>query len=262
MLNIGLPRRSLLTRGLPRQTLLRSRNPSYGGITVTRDGPDNWYVPKSAGDFTQLGLAIPDYLWLCQEASGDLAPTIGAITLTATATGHLYQQTVTGWTQKFVGTDGSTGTQSWRTTDAALDLSIGESYAMVGLAAFTVGATSKTLFAMSGGTEALNMTATTGYLRPIANSAAVDGTVAHTGITAVRQFCLYRRGDTSAQGAVSNLDASVNTYVGSARAGTIRALGSSTAAAPYAARYGWFAIYCGTNAEHDWAAYLTTLRGA
>lgn len=68
---------------------------------VSRDGPNNWYVPASAADFALLGITAPNSLWLCQEAAGNLADSIGALALVA-AGGPTYQQTEVGWTRKAV----------------------------------------------------------------------------------------------------------------------------------------------------------------
>lgn len=230
---------------------------------VGRDGPGNWYVPEAAAQFTALGLAPPDFLWLCQEASGDLASTIGSLALVKNgAVDPLYQQSITDWSRKFVGTDGSTSGQSFRTSDAALDLASGQSAAMVALGSFTVAGAARAFMAISGANDLLNMAATTGNLRTIHNGNATDGTVAQGGITTVHQFCWYRNGTTNESGAVSDTDAVVGTHSEAARTGTVKALGTPAASSPLAARYGWFAIWLGANAERDWVAYLTTLRGA
>ncbi len=76
-------------------------NPSSAPAADT-DATSGKYVPSTAGQFTALGITAPNHLWLCQEASGNLSDTIGAVTLTANGT-PLYQQTVTGWTRKGVG---------------------------------------------------------------------------------------------------------------------------------------------------------------
>lgn len=115
--------RTLLPTGVPRQSLLRARYnttppavsgaaaltlgsftlSSAGTVTVNKDGPSSAiYVPQSSADFTALSVTVPDSLWLCQEASGNLSDSIGAVTLTANGS-PLYQQTVTGWTRKGLG---------------------------------------------------------------------------------------------------------------------------------------------------------------
>jgi hypothetical protein len=83
---------------------------------VTKDATSGVYTPSSATEWTKfiarkgLSIATPDYLHLCQEASGNLADSIGSLTLTANAS-PAYQQTVTGWTRKGVKGDGSTSQQ-------------------------------------------------------------------------------------------------------------------------------------------------------
>lgn len=73
---------------------------------VSKDATSGIRVPASATEWTNLmtaaGLATgnPSLLWLSQEASGNLADTIGAFT--GTAAGAAYAQTVSGWTRKGV----------------------------------------------------------------------------------------------------------------------------------------------------------------
>jgi hypothetical protein len=62
-------------------------------------------IPQSAGQWSALvasvGITGPDHLWLCQEASGNLADSIGTMTLTANASPS-YQQSESGWSTKAV----------------------------------------------------------------------------------------------------------------------------------------------------------------
>lgn len=84
--------------------------------TVAQDATSLIYVPANASQWSTLlnvagvGTGGPSSLWLCQEAAGNLADSIGAITLTAAGTGLGYQAAQTGWTRKGVSfTDGNTG---------------------------------------------------------------------------------------------------------------------------------------------------------
>lgn len=92
-----------------------------GGVTWSLDDTSGNPVPANAtewGDFIaaeSLSLAVPDYLHLCQEASGNLADSIGSLTLTANGT-PLYQQSVTGWTRKGVKGNASTANQRFTST--------------------------------------------------------------------------------------------------------------------------------------------------
>ncbi len=67
------------------------------------DGPGNTiYRPLVASDFTLLGITTPGHSYGCQEASGNLADSIGGMTLTAAGSPG-YQQTMpTGWACKGV----------------------------------------------------------------------------------------------------------------------------------------------------------------
>lgn len=88
----------------PRVGLVRG---SAAAVVADRDATSNIYVPSTSAQWTALGLTAPNSLWLCQEASGNLADSIGALTLTATTT-PTYQQTATGWTRVGVGLDDNT----------------------------------------------------------------------------------------------------------------------------------------------------------
>lgn len=93
---------------------------SAGAGGVSRDATSNIYVPATSAEWTTFlasagltGLvAVPDALWLMQEASGNPADSIGSFTLTASA-GLSYQQAEAGWTRKGVKfTDGGLATLS------------------------------------------------------------------------------------------------------------------------------------------------------
>lgn len=83
---------------------------------VTRDTASGKYTPATAGEWNTVlaaaGIASggPSLLWLCQEASGNLADSIGAFTGTAAGIPITYQQAATGWTRLgVVGSDGGAG---------------------------------------------------------------------------------------------------------------------------------------------------------
>jgi hypothetical protein len=100
-----------------------------GGFTsqipgVTRDSGSGRYVPQNATEWTALmafaGLVTgnPSLLWLCQEASGNLADSIGSFTGAVSGTGLTYQQSVPGWARK--GIKQTEGTSLINNTDAGL----------------------------------------------------------------------------------------------------------------------------------------------
>jgi hypothetical protein len=106
------------------------------GPAVATDGPDGVYVPASAADFALLDIAEPTHLWLCQDAATPLAAAAGGITLPHDGTtGDLsYQNTVTGWTRKFLGMTGGSSNR-WTTQNAALDIPLNGSVACLVYAA-------------------------------------------------------------------------------------------------------------------------------
>jgi hypothetical protein len=72
-------------------------------LPATQDGPGAAiYTPVNAAEWTALGLTAPNSLWLCQEASGNLADSIGAVTATANAS-PTYENSVANWSRKFLG---------------------------------------------------------------------------------------------------------------------------------------------------------------
>ncbi len=95
------------------QNLISSRDVAAAAATFSTDATSGKAVPESSAEWSNfiaansLTLATPNYLHLCQEASGNLADSIGSLTLTAQNT-PLYQQSVTGWTRKGIGGDGAT----------------------------------------------------------------------------------------------------------------------------------------------------------
>lgn len=107
-------------------------NPSGGsGIPgVTRDAASQWYFPASAAEWTAFmtaaGLATgnPVTTHNCQEASGALVDAFGLANLAQSGTGHLYQQTVSGFTRKAVTTIDATAGQKWLNTTTAPDPSL------------------------------------------------------------------------------------------------------------------------------------------
>lgn len=87
-------------------------NPVLDDGPVPTDGPYSWRTPRSTADFTTLGLGsyVPSHLYQCQELSGTLADTSGAVALaTQFAT---YANTVAGWARKGVGVDKATAKSS------------------------------------------------------------------------------------------------------------------------------------------------------
>lgn len=94
---------------------------------VTRDAASQWYFPASAAEWTALmsaaGLATgnPVTTHNCQEASGALVDAFGLANLAASGAGHLYAQSVAGFTRLAVTTVDATAGQKWLNTTTAPD---------------------------------------------------------------------------------------------------------------------------------------------
>lgn len=87
-------------------------------VAASQDATSLIYVPASPQEWANLGLTAPDFQWGAQDASSPLAAAIGGITL-AQASTPSYQNTITGWSRKALGTADNTG-QDWSSTNAGL----------------------------------------------------------------------------------------------------------------------------------------------
>jgi hypothetical protein len=96
-----------------------SADPLSGGgaslVGVSRDATSNKYVPANASEWSQVmavaGISSggPSLLWLCQEASGNLADSIDSLPGTVSGTPITYQQAIAGWSRfGITGGDGGT----------------------------------------------------------------------------------------------------------------------------------------------------------
>ena len=231
-------------------------------VQVERDGPLGVVVPTTTVEFTRLGLPVPDFLWLCQEASGSLAPAIGnaGVTLAPVAS-PLYQQTVTGWARKFVGTLGGTASQRFETTSALLDLAAGESYAFVVYVAAQNSAGQRIMGVQGQNNANRFADGNTSSYRTAHNAIGTEtATGNYNNLAVVHPLIWYRNGTTNQSGMVTDLDQVIATHDESAATGLIRSLGAASDGNFVAhTRFSWAAAYKGTNAERDWKSYLQTL---
>lgn len=141
-----------------------SSNLTVSAPTWTIDATSNIAVPANSTEWSSfisgngLSVATPTSLYLCQEASGSLADSIGAFTLTAVGV-ITYAQTQTGWTRKkWTVADG--GNNHFQTTSASLPDCSTTSFAVLMFANVTSnpGGT-RALMEYTGGIRA-NMTST------------------------------------------------------------------------------------------------------
>lgn len=101
-----------MVRGLPismiRQLTERREDAGSAPVVVPagRDGPDNVLVPDCPEQWPLVaaGIPQPDYLFPCQETSGNLVDVCNSPGGVLTAAANvLYNQSVAGWSRKFVG---------------------------------------------------------------------------------------------------------------------------------------------------------------
>jgi hypothetical protein len=179
-------------------------NPNRGGFSlsaVTRDATSNIYCPASSAEWTQvMGVAGitsggPSLLWLCQEASGNLADSIGVATGTVTGTGIAYRQAVSGWTRlAFKTTD--TGSGKAQTVDASLP-DVGTA-SMLLMSYVQIQAAPAAVRGVQGiGNNLVSRVSTTPRAQVLANATTVTGGSAPTG--AVRPWVLQHNETASAQ---------------------------------------------------------------
>lgn len=232
-------------------------------LVIPRDGPDGWFRPTVGVHFQALGINTPDLLFLCEETSGDMAPAIDGLSVgnwTTQGSGHLYEQTVAGWTSKFLGLDGS-GQQRWGTTGSALDLSLGESYAMLAYASFDMPLVDTSrIIIVQGTNNAVIPLETTGRVRFRWNALSATGTLDHSGLSTVHMYGMSRRADIDVTELVTDLETMTPTHDESAWAGEVKGIGTpNTTSTPM--RFCLVAIWKGANAEFDMARAMKILRG-
>lgn len=162
---------------------------------VPTDGPDLVYIPQIAAHWAALGIPTPTRQWSTQVTSGDLTTLIGTGDLAAGGSGHLYEQTETGWNYTLV--SGNTGT--W---DLSHSLASGERYAAL-LYSNTIDASASIWYTCGAGVngggraEATATGAGGVQLRELKGSTTTAGAQDHAG--QVRPFYLVAQRDLSTQ---------------------------------------------------------------
>lgn len=161
---------------------------------VSRDATSSKLTPASSTEWSATLAAAgissggPSLLWLCQEASGNLADSIGSFTGTVSGAPLTYQQAISGWS-RFGITGGDAGTAVAENTAAGLPDPASASMLM--LSYFIVSAT-------PGGTRVAHVTGnanqtiqrfnTTPRMQGVSGGNVATGTVNPTG--AVRPYIL------------------------------------------------------------------------
>jgi hypothetical protein len=153
---------------------------SGSGIGIPQNTTE-WINVIAAAGLTGL-VSVPDALWLCQEAAGNLADSIGIFTMTATGANLRYQQTVPAWQSKGVGFPVNVF-QGWANTDASLPDLLVANATMCCYAEITNPLNQSSLLNMGTGAGTTSYIGTDGTGKPRAASGAVGatGTLATTG---------------------------------------------------------------------------------
>lgn len=253
--------RGLLTRDKISQTLLAPRVASGAApFLAPTDGPDSVYVPTATAHWTNLGLPIPTRFWTCQETSGNLVDIVAGLTLVPTATTPLYNQTVTGWTSKFVGTADSTSDQAFRTSDASLNMGTGVSAAVLVYMSWASATLNRRMVSQCGGNNLIrNGNATATRAGAAHNAVVTQSTNNHSDLTTVRPYVWYRDATANESGLRTNLEHLASTHDETAYTG-VKSLGPPTATAAVDSRICLYAVWIGADAEViKSAATLTTL---
>ena len=168
----------------------------------TIDATSSKGAPADATEWTALrtteslsAWSNPNYLWLCQEASGNLADSIASMTLTAGGSGLGYEAAVSGWSRKALTTTDGTGGR-WQSTsfdDISSDSVLVLLYARVD----TIGANNRSLLEVGTSTDCRIRSLTTPARRASAGGNFADGGD-HTGVVRAYVLRIDRAGTTVA----------------------------------------------------------------
>jgi hypothetical protein len=226
----------------------------FGGALsgVSRDATSGVYCPANATEWAVvmsaagLGGLAPAATWLCQEASGSLADSVGAFTLTAAGTGASYQNVVSGWTRLAVGTTDANATR-WSSSDAGLVDPATTAYTVLTYANVTAApAATRSLIEMGTGSVArLEFTLTPRLQGNFPAGATSAGSADPTGV--VRPYVIRRSFSGNGGNVYSNAE-KVSPTVGVGTSGKRLVLGSVAQFAP-TARILYGAYFPGANGD-------------
>lgn len=149
-----------------------------GASTVTADATSTIKIPQTAEQWISLSDAEPPWsppanLWLCQEASGNLADTIGGVTLTKGGS-PTYQGAVTGWSTKGLGFT-QVGNQGFSSATGGVS-DPGDSTASLTYVKVTGDSANRVIATIAGANLAIFVNASGQLLISAQNQTAVHGT--------------------------------------------------------------------------------------
>jgi hypothetical protein len=224
--------------------------------TVAADGSTmRILTPSTKAEFDQVDGFSPDYFWPCQEASGNLASTIGSLTLTAAGAGaHLYQQAITSWTRKAVGSTADADVCAWRDTAAAanvLDPTAGSVAWSAVLSLLSNPAANRIVWTMAATAPNLLVSVTTtGKLRLTCNAVNADSLATFTGIGPFYAVVEYNK-TTGVCKLWTPLEVVTVTYAATA-SNSNKGIGNVSGVGTGIYRFLSVAGYQAHNAERDW----------
>lgn len=194
------------------------------------------------------GITEPDYLWPCDEASGNLLDRSNNPQAVLTAgTNCLYNQLVTGWSRPFVGIGVETAGSGWHATIGQL-WNMGSQSVLVMLYAAALTSNGNRCLFLGGGNNGWQLEIVgTGQATSFV-SARVTGTFVHenpAGVVYPFVAAYDRRGAGDAYVA-TNKEKIQSTWVN--LSDQAKGLGAPGIAAPIS-RYGLVAVWVGANAE-------------
>lgn len=217
-------------------------------VGIDTDGPDSVYVPSLASDYEALGLPGPGWIWPLQETSGDVVDIIAGLHLSASATPS-YQNTVTGWTRKFVGFTDGTASQRFSTTSTDV-APLTASYAILIYASINSVTAARRLTHQASLSWTMDVSSA-GLVGARFNGTTGNGSSNHNGLTTVRPYLFGRNTSNSTARMFTTLEQVNCTYSGTSLGSggsTNFALGTSGSTVPDA-RIGYCALWIGTDAD-------------
>lgn len=225
---------------------------------VSRDSTSLKYVPSTLAQWnTTLSVAgiasgAPSTLWLCQEAFGNLADSIGSVTGTA-ASAPSYNTAVSGWTRLAV--SWALNSTSKFSGTVGVDFSTSSGLILCYQYATTPGATKA--FAGIGTNQAAEILSTT-FLRGISGANTADGS-STIGDGAVRPFAFQYNKTASTMTIYTLADKPSPTFTASASSSLV-SIGSSMAVQSPAGGCLYAAIFTGVAAEMSQANVKSLLQ--
>lgn len=227
----------------PRDRAGSAANPMSG---VTQDATSLIYWPSSGAEWTTaiaaLGFGgVPTYAHNCQEASGNLAPAVGVVTLVADNT-PTYQGSEAGWTRKFVG-----GTASGAQFNGNLGDPAATSIMFIAYVALTGGIATADVLGETDNNGPKFQLVSDNTKRIGAGGNIATGVTTTTG-SVIPVIVQYDR--TTPKTVLYTLDEKiVATYSASATGALLRMVTGRAGGAGNLARYGAFAEFTGAAAE-------------